>query len=475
MKKVPNGFPENFLWGGAVAANQCEGAWNEDGKGPSLADIEELPEKYNKVEVFNFKHTDEDLIRHINDTTGNYPRRRGIDLYHTYKDDLKLMQEMGFKMFRTSIAWTRIYPTGEENEPNELGLKHYDDMIDEIIRDGMTPVLTMSHYEMPLNLVQKYGGWYSRKLIDIFYKFAKTILDRYSDRVKYWIVINQINSFSWGADFAGLGMTLNSHENMLEARYQCLHHQFVASAMVKEYAKKLDRGLKIGLMNGCKLSYPKTRLPIDSLAAYQHNDLNQFFYGDVLLRGEYPGYALRFFKDNNFNIKMEDGDLDIIKNNTADFFSFSYYCTNVYSMEKGCEENDLLEKSEYGWSIDPNGLRYLLNLYWDRWQKPLFIAENGLGTADKLEDGKVHDDYRIAYLEAHIKQIKEAIIDGVDCFGYAEWGPIDIISCSQGEMDKRYGFIYVDLDNHGNGTKKRYKKDSFYWYKHVIETNGSEL
>lgn len=475
MKQVPAGFPENFLWGGAVAANQCEGAWDVDGKGPSLADIEELPEKYVKTDVFNFRHTYADLERHINDKTGNYPRRRGIDFYHTYKQDLKLMKEMGFNMFRTSIAWTRIYPTGEESEPNEKGLAYYDDLINEIVSNGMVPVITMSHYEMPLHLVQKYGGWYDRKLIELFVKFAKVILDRYHDRVKHWIVINQINSFGWGADFAGLGLTLDSHENMLEARYQCLHHQFVANALIKEYAKKLDTEVKIGVMNGCKFSYPKTCLPEDSLAAYQHNQMNQFFYGDVLLRGEYPGYAWRFFKDQGFNIRMEEGDLENIRNNPSDFFSFSYYCTNIVSKEKGLEENPLLEKTVYGWSIDPNGLRYLLNVYWDRWQKPLFIAENGMGTFDELKDGEVHDDYRIAYLEAHIAQIKQAIIDGVDCFGYAEWGPIDIISCSQGEMDKRYGFIYVDLDNYGNGSAKRYKKDSFYWYKHIIETNGSEL
>lgn len=475
MNKTINGFPSDFMWGGAIAANQAEGAWNIDGKGPSVADIEELPEKYNRKEVFNFKHTLEDIEVHLNDTKGNYPRRRGIDFYHTYKEDLALMKEMGFKCFRTSVAWTRIFPTGEEKEPNEAGLKYYENLVAEIRKDGMEPILTLSHYEMPLNLVQKYGGWYSRKLIDCFFAFAKVVLDRLYKQVKYWIVINQINSFGWGADFPGLGLVQKSHADMLEARYQCLHHQFVASALIKQYAKQLDKNIKIGCMNGCKMRYPASCDPKDVLACYQYNQMNQFFYGDVLLRGEYPGYAWRRFADKGWNIIMEEEDLKVIKENTADFFSFSYYCTGIYDYETGTEENPLLEKSEYGWSIDVPGIRYLLNVYWDRWKKPLFIAENGLGTFDKLDGDKIHDDYRIHYVENHLREIKKAICEGVNCFGYAAWAPIDIISCSQGEMDKRYGFIYVDLDNLGHGSGKRLRKDSFYWYKHIIETNGAEL
>lgn len=475
MKKAVQGFPEHFLWGGAIAANQAEGAWDVDGKGPSVADIEELPKEYNRKEVFNFKHTLEDLDAHLHDKEGNYPRRRGIDFYHTYREDLALMQEMGFKCFRTSIAWTRIFPTGEEEEPNEAGLKYYEDLIREMIRDGMEPVLTLSHYEMPLHLVQKYGGWYDRRLIALFLRFARVVLERFHKQVKYWIVINQINSFGWGADFPGLGLVQNSHEDMLEARYQSLHHQIVASALVKQYAKSLDLELKIGCMNGCRMRYPATCDPKDALASYQYNQMNQFFYGDVLLRGEYPGYTWKMFEDKGWNIAMEEEDFRIIKENTADFFSFSYYATGICSYENGLGENPLLEKSEYGWTIDVTGIRYLLNVYWDRWRKPLFIAENGLGTFDKVEDGEIHDDYRIAYVEAHLKEIKKAICEGVNCFGYAAWAPIDLISCSQGEMDKRYGFVYVDLDNFGQGSGKRFKKDSFYWYKHVIETNGAEL
>ncbi len=475
MKKAPEGFPDNFLWGGAIAANQAEGAWDTGGKGPSVADIEELPEIYNPTEVFNFKHTMADLDRHLCDQEGNYPRRRGIDFYHTYPDDLALMKEMGFKCFRTSVAWTRIFPTGEEERPNEEGLAFYDRLIDEIVRDGMEPILTISHYEMPLALVKKYGGWHDRRLIALFLNYAKVLLDRYHDRVKYWIVINQINSFGWGADFPGLGLVQGSHADMLEARYQCLHHQFVASALVKKYAREIDSTVKIGCMNGCKMRYPSTCSPEDVLACYQYNQMNQYGYGDVLLRGEYPGYTWRMFQERGWNIQMEAGDLDILKENPADFFSFSYYCTGICGKKDGLQENPLLEKSEYGWAVDALGLRYCLNAYWDRWQVPILIAENGLGVRDKVEDGQIHDSYRIAYVREHLQAIKEAIKDGVDCFGYAAWGPIDIISCSQGEMDKRYGFIYVDLDNHGKGSGRRIRKDSFYWYQHVIETNGEEL
>lgn len=472
---VPSGFPDYFLWGGAIAANQAEGAWDVNGKGPSVADIELMPPDYDRLSIFNFKHTMDDINRSLNDKTGNYPRRRGIDFYYTYKEDLALMHEMGFNCFRTSIAWTRIFPKGDEPEPNKAGLQYYDRLIDEILRNHMEPVLTLSHYEMPIHLVTEYGGWYNRNMIDLFLRYAKVVLSRYKDRVKYWIVINQINSFDWGADFPGLGLCLNSHENMLEARFQCLHHQFVASALVKEYAKTISADLQIGMMNGGKMAYPLTPKPDDVVAALKYNQMNQFFYGDVLIRGFYPGYAWRYFKENEITIKMESLDAQILRCNTADFFAFSYYCTHVMSAEKGALENPELEKTIYKWSIDAPGLRNSLNQFWDRWQVPLFIGENGIGALDELKDCKVQDQYRIDFHKGHLKSIKEAIRDGVNVFGYVSWAPIDIVSCSQGEMSKRYGFIYVDLDDEGKGSGDRYRKDSFYWYKHVIETNGKEL
>ena len=463
------------MWGGAIAANQAEGAWDVDGKGPSAADIEELPAEYNRTSIFNFKHSAEDIRRHLADREGNYPRRRGIDFYHTYASDLALMKEMGFKCFRTSIAWTRIFPKGDEGEPNEVGLLFYDRLIDEIIRDGMEPIITLSHYEMPLHLITEYGGWYNRKIIGFFMNFARTVMERYQSKVKYWIVINQINSFDWGAEFPGLGLLKDSHANMEEAKFQSLHHQFVASAMVKQWAKSLEGNMQIGCMNGSRMYYPLTCSPEDVMAACKGNQMNQYFYGDVLIRGRYPGYALRFFEEHGYKIHMEGEDLEILRENRADFFAFSYYCTSAVGEREGMVENPKLEKTMYGWSVDPIGLRHSLNQFWDRYQVPLFVAENGLGVHDRLENGEVHDPYRIEYLRAHLESIREAIGDGVNCFAYASWAPIDIISCSQGEMDKRYGFIYVDLDNFGNGTGKRIRKDSFYWYKHVIETNGREL
>lgn len=468
-------FPDNFLWGGPIAANQAEGAWDLDGKGPSAADIEELPDCYSRTSIFNFKHTPEDIRRHLEDRSGNYPRRRGIDFYHTYPDDLALMKEMGFKCFRTSIAWTRIFPRGDEETPNEAGLEFYDRLIDEIVRDGMEPIITLSHYETPLALITEYGGWYNRKTIGFFLRFAETVMKRYEHKVKYWIVINQINSFDWGAEFPGLGLTLNSHENMEEARYQSLHHQFVASALVKQFAGSLDGEMMIGCMNGSRMYYPLTCHPDDVMAACRGNQMNQYFYGDVLIRGEYPGYALRFFDEQGYRIVMEEGDERLLRENTADFFAFSYYCTSTMSAGEGVTENPQLDRTMYGWAVDPAGLRHSLNQFWDRWQVPLFVAENGLGTHDQLEGDEVHDDYRVEYLSAHLRSIREAIRDGVNCFGYAAWAPIDIISCSQGEMDKRYGFIYVDLDNFGKGSGRRIRKDSFYWYRDVIKTNGAAL
>lgn len=385
------------------------------------------------------------------------------------------MKEMGFKCFRTSIAWSRIFPRGDETEPNEEGLRYYDSLIDTIISCGMEPIITMNHYEMPLYLVTEYGGWNNRTLITFFVRYAKVLLDRYKGKVKYWILINQINSFFWGAEFPGLGITLDFPGDPEQGKYQALHHEFVACAQIKQYAKQLDCGLQIGFSNGSKVCYGATCNPEDAMAAVQRNQMDQFFFGDILFRGRYPGYSKRFFAERGISIQAEAADFTLLEENTLDFFAFSYYCTAITSAKGGTCDNPLLERTAYNWTVDAIGLRHNLNVFWDRWQKPLFIAENGLGTFDKLEDGQIHDEYRIEFHRRHLKQLKEAILDGVDCFGYAAWGPIDIISCSQGEMDKRYGFIYVDLDNLGHGSAKRFRKDSFYWYQHLIQTNGSEL
>lgn len=470
------GFPREFLWGGAIAANQAEGAWDIDGKGPSIADIEILPEEYSRQGVLGFNHSKQDIIDAIEDKEGYYPRRFGIDFYHTYKDDLALMQEMGFKCFRTSFNWPRIFPKGDEESPKEKGLTYYDSLINEMVNNGMKPVMTMSHYEMPTHLVTEFKGWYSREVIDYFVNYAKVLLDRYHDKVEHWIVINQINSMGGWGEFGSLGMVNDQFENFENDKYQALHHQFVASSMIAKYAHEKYPNVKIGMMLGDDTRYPASCKPEDVFATTQYHQMNQYFYCDVLIRGEYPGYAKRYFAENDIKIDITETDLDIIKNNHVDFLSISYYYTRLVSkQDKELVENPYLEKSLWGWAIDPTGLRNALNQYWDRYRLPMFIAENGLGAIDELIDGQVNDDYRIAYLSSNIKSLKEAIKDGVNVFGYASWGPIDIISCSQGEMSKRYGFIYVDLDDRGNGSRKRIKKKSFYWYKKVIESNGEIL
>lgn len=476
MKELQKGFPEGFLWGGAIAANQAEGAWDTDGKGPGLADVELLPEKYSRQNIVGFYHTKEDIEKALSDKEGYYPRRAAIDFYHSFEEDLELMKGMGFRCFRTSFNWPRLFPKGIEAEPNEAGLLFYDRLIDSMLEKNIEPVMTISHYEMPLYLATEYNGWHSRETISFFLNLCKVLFERYGNKVKYWIIINQINMAKDWSEFASLGMLKDSFsEDRNSAVYQALHHQLVASARAKKLAKEINPGMQIGMMNGEDVVYPATCKPEDVFAAMERNRMNNYFCSDVLVRGEYPGYALRYFKDHKITVDITREDEKVLKENTVDFLSFSYYFTQTLSAD-GIETplpNPYIEKSIWGWATDPLGLRYSLNQYWDRYGLPMFIAENGLGALDEVtEDGKIQDQYRIDYLAAHIKAMKEAVKDGIQVFGYASWGPIDIISCSQGEMSKRYGYIYVDLDDRGRGSGKRLKKDSYYWYKNVIESNG---
>lgn len=478
MYKTPNGFPEHFLWGGAIAANQAEGAWNVDGKGPSIADIEILPEKYSRKKVVGFSHTKEEIEKALADTEGYYPRRKGIDFYHTYKEDLALMKEMGFKCFRTSFNWTRIFPKGDEEEPNEAGLQFYDDLIGEIIKNGMEPVMTISHYEMPVYLVTQYKGWYDLFVMECFLKLCRVLFDRYQNKVKYWIVFNQINCLGGWGEFASLGMVEGQYEDWKSATYQAVHHQFIASAKAARIGHQINPEMQIGMMLGADMLYPATSASEDIMLNTQKMQMCNYFYSDTLLRGEYPHYALRYFHDNDIHINILEEDMEVIKDNPADFLAFSYYYTRLSDAKQPGEmvKNPNVKPTPWGWGSDPIGLRYTLNELWDRYNVPMFIAENGLGCLDRVEeDGSIHDPYRIEFLKGNIREMRQAVIDGVDLFGYAAWGPIDIISCSQGEMSKRYGFIYVDQDDRGNGSGKRSRKDSFYWYKNVIRTNAEEL
>ncbi len=473
-----NGFKKDFLWGGALAANQCEGAWQEGGKGWCVADILQYRTDIPLNKKYNEEVTTDYIKKAMQDKEGIYPKRWGIDFYHTYKEDLKLLKGLGINSFRTSINWARIFPNGDDETPNEEGLKFYDALIDEIIANGMQPVITLSHYEMPLNLTLKYTGWYSRELIDFFYRYCVSVFDRYAGKVKYWILVNQINLIVHES-FNHLGIAEDKVENLLEAKYQGVHNEMVACAKATQYAHAHYPEMKIGMMFSDGISYPATCKPEDVYANYRRNQM-EYFYGDVLLRGQYPGYAFRFFSDHGLHIEFGQDDEQILKN-TADFMSMSYYYTRIADAEsvkqkKTSYDNPFIQNSAWGWGIDPVGLRTKLNMYWDRYQLPIAITENGLGHFDEVErDGSIHDDYRINYLREHIRQMREAVLDGVDVFGYFPWGPIDIVSCTSSEMSKRYGFIYVDLDDTGQGTGKRSLKDSYHWYQRVVKSNGEAL
>ena len=481
---INNGFKEDFLWGGATAANQIEGAYNKDGKGLSSADFVEFIPKSQRTGDHNMDMTYEHVQKVLSDDyDGRFPKRDGIDFYHTYKEDIKLFAELGFKAFRMSIHWSRIFPNGYDLEPNEAGLAFYDDVFDTLLSYNIEPVVTLSHYETPFGLTEKYNGWVNREVINHFIRYAETVFNRYKDKVKYWITFNEINIINI-SPYTGGGIISDKEDNPITASYQALHHQFVASALATKSLKQIIPHGQMGCMLARMKHYPYTCNPEDVLKAQQEDQAN-LLYTDVQAKGEYPNYYHKFLADNNIDLEITDADLAIIQQYPVDYISFSYYMSLLSSVTPEGEttggnlmnslKNPYLSASDWGWQIDPIGLRIVLNELWDRYQKPLFIVENGLGAKDVFEDGKIHDDYRIEYLQHHISEAKKAVEDGVDLIGYLAWGPIDLISMSTSEMSKRYGFIYVDQDDYGNGSKKRFKKDSFNWYKKVIETNGNAL
>lgn len=475
-------IPKNFLWGGAIAANQAEGAFKVDGKGMSLADLHNYyPEKSNE-EICEAQHKGMSMTQikaNMEDTTGYYPKRHGIDFYHTYPEDLELLADMGFKTFRTSIDWTRIFPTGEDEEPNPLGLAYYDKLISKIIDLGMEPIITLLHYETPVNITLKYGGWNNRKVVDLFVKYGKVILERYKDQVNYWIAINQINLIQF-EPFNSTAIPYDTVENFEEAAFQAIHHQFIATAKLHQFSKKIRPQMNFGTMVADCTAYPFSCAPDDVILALKKNRM-QYFYTDVQFRGEYPQYALNYFAERNIQLVITEEDKKLLKENSLDYLALSYYYSQMVDATKNnmnpasMTPNPNLEVNPWGWAVDPQGLYNSLCQYWDRYHKSIIIAENGFGMYDELKDGKIHDEYRIAYLSEHISQMKRAMYDGVDVIAYCAWGPIDIISCSSAQMEKRYGFIYVDLDNTGNGSGERIKKDSYDWYKQIIKTNASEL
>lgn len=464
-------FPDGFLWGGATAANQIEGAYDVDGKGLSVQDV--MPRG------ISGPRTDR--------PTPDNLKLVGIDHFHRYAEDIALFAEMGFSVYRFSIAWSRIFPNGDETEPNEAGLAFYDRVLDELEKHGIEPLVTISHYETPLHLAEAYGGWTNRALIGFYERYARTLFERFGSRVRYWLTFNEINSLLH-APFMSGGIPIPEGGVPKNALYQAMHHELVASARATRIAREVAPEAKVGCMVLSMPIYPLSPSPVDALAVMDA-DHGNLVYGDVHTRGEYPGYFLRTLREKGIELDITDEDRADLKN-TVDFVSFSYYMSiaETGDPEKraagegnimGGVPNPTLPASEWGWQIDPVGLRLVLNQFWDRWQKPLFIVENGLGARDQLVevDGEktVVDDYRIQYLNDHLVQVGEALADGVDVLGYTSWGCIDIVSASTAQLSKRYGFIYVDRNDDGSGTLDRYRKKSFHWYADVIRTNGASL
>ncbi|MCX7950452.1 MAG: 6-phospho-beta-glucosidase [Clostridiales bacterium] len=472
-------FPSNFLWGGATAANQCEGGYNEGGRGIANVDVIPFGEKRFSVMNGTMKMLDFDNKYY-------YPAKEAIDMYHRYKEDIALFAEMGFKVYRMSIAWSRIFPKGDEKEPNEAGLQFYENVFKECKKYGIEPLVTITHFDCPIHLIKEYGGWKNRKLIDFYQRLCKVLFTRYKGLVNYWITFNEINMILH-LPFLAAGLLKEEDEDFEKVKYQAIHHELVASAIATKIAHETDKNNKVGCMIAAGVTYPYTCNPKDFWEAYK-NDREGYFFVDVQARGYYPNYALKEMKRKGLMPDMEKEDIKLLKENTVDFIALSYYNSQLISSDPNISKltegnifptlrNPYLQISEWGWQIDPLGFRITLNSLYDRYQKPLFVVENGLGAKDIIdENGNINDDYRINYLKEHIKAMKDAINeDGVEIIGYTVWGCIDLVSASTGEMKKRYGFIYVDKDNEGNGTLKRYKKKSFYWYKKVIETNGEDL
>lgn len=474
-------FPKGFLWGGATAANQLEGAYLEAGKGLSVADA--MPGGKQRFQVLG----SEAFNWEIDENKYVYPNHRGIDHYHRYQEDIALFAKMGFKCYRFSIAWARIFPKGDETKPNEAGLEFYDQVIDECLKYGIEPVITISHYEMPLHLAEAYGGWKNRQLIDFFETYAKTVLTRYGKKVKYWMTFNEINSaFHFPALSQGMVKATGGRD--YQNIFQAWHNQFVASAKAVKIGHEINPEMQVGCMIIYATTYSIDANPVNQAETMIQNQEFNFYCTDAQVRGVYPAYQQRMFE--KYGVKALDiaaGDLELMKKYPVDYIGFSYYMSTAVN-ETAEEEDDVagnllggvrnpfLEASEWGWQIDPEGLRIGLNELYDRYQKPLFIVENGLGAIDNVDENfYVADDYRIDYLRCHIEAMSEAVKDGVDLMGYTPWGCIDLVSASTGEMSKRYGFIYVDLDDNGNGTMDRYEKKSFHWYKKVIESNGQDL
>ena len=474
-------FPKGFLWGGAVAAHQFEGGWQAGGKGVSIADVMTAGDNETKRRITDGVQSGE-----------NYPNHDAIDYYHRYHEDDQLFADLGLNCFRTSIAWTRIFPNGDEEQPNEAGLKFYDDVFDDLLSHQIEPVITLSHFEMPYHLVKKYGGWRSRKVIDFFVKFATVVFDRYKDKVKYWMTFNEINNQvgmmnEWSL-FTNSGLLIKPDEDKEAVMFQAAHYEAVASALAVQIGHRINPDFQIGCMVAMGPVYPATPNPNDVFKAERTMQTN-YYLADVQVKGKYPAFLDRYFDRHAFNLDITLEDRDVLLAGKVDYIGFSYYASHVteasqdeptdfITMGHNREvKNSTLQRSDWGWEIDPVGLRYALNWFSDRYEVPLFIVENGFGAFDKInQDGHIQDDYRIDYLRQHINQMRLAVeVGGVKLMGYTPWGIIDLVSAGTGQMEKRYGVIYVDKDDQGKGTLARSKKASFDWFQKVIRSNGDDL
>lgn len=487
-------FPKDFLWGGATAANQIEGGFSDGGKGVSSADCIVRGSRTKKREV-TYKDKDGEirttLISNLEEIENvefgcfdgyDYPTKQAIDFYHTYKEDISLFAEMGFKSYRMSIAWSRIFPKGYEDEPNQEGLQFYENVFNELKKYNIEPIVTLSHYEIPIGLVNRWNSWTDRRTIEAWEKYVKAVFTRYKGLVKYWLTFNEINCAMLNG-WISAGVATKD----LQKKATIAHHQLVASAIAVKEAHRIDPDYKVGNMITYTSYYPLTCKPEDVQATWKKSN-KTYFFSDVQVRGYYPAYQLKEYERSGITIDITEEDKKILSEGTVDFISFSYYMSGCASGDSDIMEtqggnlamgikNPYLSETEWGWQIDPQGLRIALNNLYDRYQKPLMIVECGLGAVDKVEeDGSINDDYRIAYLAAHMREMAKAINeDGVDLVGFMPWGCIDLISVSTGEMAKRYGFIYVDIQDDLTGSGVRFKKKSFYWFKDVIQTNGDEL
>lgn len=484
MTNTTSVFPKGFLWGGATAANQYEGAWNKDGKGASI------PDHMRGGDLHTPRQIDAEF-----DPAALYPSWEATDFYHHFEEDIALFAEMGWNVFRMSINWSRLFPTGEEREPNQAGLEFYDKVFDCLLKHNIQPLVTISHYELPYSLAEKYNGWSDRRLVDFYFTYGKCILDRWHDKVKYWLTFNEINvgTMRMGATLSlgtikGFTGTMDKVKDDINERYNALHHQLVASAKLVKYVHENYPDVKMGNMSIFSLTYAATCDPADELANQAEMRRMNWYCSDVQVRGAYPRYAKRFWDEHGISINMQPGDVELLREGTVDFYTFSYYMSGTigtHGVEKLAGnmvrggKNPYLKATDWGWQIDPDGLRISLNEIYDRYQIPMMVVENGMGAYDEVvvEDGveHIHDSYRIDYLRSHVRAMREAVADGADLIGYTWWGPIDVVSAGTGEMRKRYGFIYVDKHDDGSGDLHRARKDSFYYYQKLIASNGADL